>query len=91
VRTYAESGWHTWHLNRATKGLYVPPMEWRCLTNFSSNAVALVLASTTYDPTDYIWDPAELDASLPMPEEDYFTRRSKAAMTGGMAALVNER
>ena len=52
------------HLNRATTGLYVPPGEWRSLSNFSSNAVALVLASTEYDPSDYIFDHAEFVEGL---------------------------
>ena len=29
-------------------------MTWRHIDNFSTNSVALVLSSTTYDPDDYI-------------------------------------
>jgi hypothetical protein len=38
--------------------LYVPPQSWREMSNFSSDAVLLVLASTVYDELDYIrdWD-----------------------------------
>lgn len=43
-------------LNRSYAGVYVPPMYWRNLENFSTNSVALVLASTFYDETDYIRD-----------------------------------
>ncbi|AIJ04932.1 WxcM-like domain-containing protein [Methanocaldococcus bathoardescens] len=43
-------------LNRPHYGLYVPPGIWRELINFSSNSVALVLASTLYDEKDYIRD-----------------------------------
>lgn len=43
-------------LNRSYKGLYVPPMYWRSMENFSTNAVSLVLASTPYDEKDYIRD-----------------------------------
>lgn len=42
------------HLCRSYYGLYVPPMTWRALDNFSTNSVALVLASGLYDPEDYI-------------------------------------
>lgn len=44
------------HLCRSYYGLYVPPMTWRALDNFSTNSVALVLSSTVYDPADYIED-----------------------------------
>jgi len=43
-------------LNRAYYGLYVPPMIWRTMKTFSTNAVALVLASAPYNPEDYIRD-----------------------------------
>ncbi len=41
------------HLNRSYYGLYVCPMIWRELDNFSSGAVCLVLASNLYDESDY--------------------------------------
>ncbi len=41
-------------LNRSWKGVYVPPMIWRELVNFSSAGVCLVLASDYYDESDYI-------------------------------------
>jgi len=44
------------HLNRSYFGLYVCPMIWRELDNFSSGAVCLVLASNRYDESDYIRD-----------------------------------
>ena len=37
------------HLNRSYFGLYIPPMMWRDLDNFSSGAVCMVLASEYYD------------------------------------------
>jgi dTDP-4-dehydrorhamnose 3,5-epimerase-like enzyme len=43
-------------LNRAYHGLYVPPPIWTDLVNFSSGAVAIVLASDHYDEPDYIRD-----------------------------------
>jgi WxcM-like, C-terminal len=44
------------HLNRSYYGLYVCPMIWRELDNFSSGSVCLVLASNRYDEADYIRD-----------------------------------
>lgn len=41
------------HLNRSYYGLYIPPMMWRDLDNFSSGAVCLVLASDFYEEDDY--------------------------------------
>jgi len=41
------------HLNRSYEGLYVCPMIWRELDNFSSGSVCLVLASNFYDEADY--------------------------------------
>jgi hypothetical protein len=41
------------HLNRSYFGLYVCPMIWREMDNFSSGAVCLVLASNLYDESDY--------------------------------------
>ena len=43
-------------LNRSYYGLYIPKMTWRMLENFSTNALALILSSTTYDSKDYIRD-----------------------------------
>ena len=42
-----------YHLNRSYYGLYVCPMIWRELDNFSSGSVCLVLASNLYDEADY--------------------------------------
>lgn len=47
------------HLNRSYYGLYVCPMMWRELDNFSSGSVCLVLASNRYDEADYIRDYAK--------------------------------
>lgn len=46
----------TFHLNRSYYGLYIPPMIWRDLDNFSSGAVCMVLASDFYDEADYFRD-----------------------------------
>lgn len=44
------------HLNRSYQGLYVCPMIWRELDNFSSGSVCMVLASNVYDEDDYYRD-----------------------------------
>lgn len=46
----------TFTLNRSYLGLYVPKGLWRTMTNFSTNALALVLSSTDYSDDDYIFD-----------------------------------
>lgn len=44
------------HLSRSYNGLYVCPMIWRELDNFSSGSVCMVLASNHYDEEDYFRD-----------------------------------
>jgi len=44
------------HLNRSYQGLYVCPMIWREIDNFSSGSVCMVLASNLYDEKDYFRD-----------------------------------
>ena len=44
------------HLNRSYNALYIPPMTWRELDNFSSGSVCMVLASEHFDEADYIRD-----------------------------------
>ncbi len=44
------------HLNRSYNGLYVCPMTWRELDNFSSGSVCMVLASRPYEESDYYRD-----------------------------------
>lgn len=43
----------TYHLNRPYLGLYVCPMIWREIDNFSSGSVCMVLASEFYSESDY--------------------------------------
>ena len=43
-------------LNRAYECLFIPSMIWRRFQNFSTNAVAFVVASQLYNPEDYIRD-----------------------------------
>jgi len=44
------------HMARSYYGLYICPMIWRELDNFSSGAVCTVLASNRYDESDYFRD-----------------------------------
>ena len=43
-------------LNRSYNGVLVPKMMWRMLENFSTNSLALIIASTEYSENDYIRD-----------------------------------
>jgi WxcM-like, C-terminal len=46
----------SYHMNRSYYGLYLCPMVWREINNFSSGAVCLALVSAPYDESDYIRD-----------------------------------
>ena len=41
-------------LNRSYYGLFIPAGTWRHMENFSTNSLAMVLASTQFDKNDYI-------------------------------------
>lgn len=44
------------NLNRSYYGLYVPNLLWRKLENFSTNSLALIVSSISYNNNDYIRD-----------------------------------
>jgi hypothetical protein len=44
------------NLNRSYFGVLIPKMLWRMLENFSTNSLALIIASTEYSESDYIRD-----------------------------------
>ncbi len=46
----------TYSLNRSYYGLYIPKGVWRQMVNFSTNSLALILASIPFDPSDYVYD-----------------------------------
>jgi hypothetical protein len=52
------------HINRSYYGLYVCPMMWRELDNFSSGSVCMVLASNRYAEDDYYRDYDAFRAAL---------------------------
>jgi len=41
-------------LDRPNRGLYLPPLIWDMMHQFSHDAVLMVLASERYDPAEYI-------------------------------------
>lgn len=51
-------------LDRSDYGLYVPPLVWREIDNFSSNSVCFVLASEVYDESDYYREYADFLAAV---------------------------
>ena len=46
----------TYTMNRSYYGLLVPRGLWRQMKNFSTNSLALVIASTAFNTSDYIRD-----------------------------------
>lgn len=46
----------TFTLNRSYYGLYVPNKIWRQMENFSTNSLALILASSSFNLNDYVHD-----------------------------------
>ncbi len=45
-----------YHMNRSYYGLYIPPLIWREIDNFSSGSVCLALVSDFFDESDYYRD-----------------------------------
>jgi hypothetical protein len=43
-------------LNRSYYGLYIPPLIWRSLENFSTNALALIVTDKPFSEKEYIRD-----------------------------------
>ncbi|MFR8329043.1 FdtA/QdtA family cupin domain-containing protein [uncultured Clostridium sp.] len=56
-------------LDDQTKGLYIGPMVWREMYDFSPDAVLLVLASEHYTESDYIRDYEQYEAEA----KEYFS------------------
>lgn len=56
VDIYLENaqGCYSYHLSTPDKGVLVPPATWTELSNFSEDAVLMVLASEDYRPETYI-------------------------------------
>ena len=47
---------YRYSLNRSYYGVLIPKMMWRMLENFSTNSLAVILASTDYSLSEYIYD-----------------------------------
>ena len=60
----------TIHLNRANTGLYICPLIWREIDNFTSGSVCLVLASAVYDENDYFRDYDKFLTSIRSPASE---------------------
>lgn len=66
-------------LNRSYMGVYIPKGTWRSIENFSTNSVAVIAASTMYDPEDAIRDYRKFkDESLRFKAEDYIQTGANA-------------
>ena len=68
---------HEWKfsLNRSYMGVYVPKGMWRAIENFSTNSIAVIAASTHYDPADGIRDYKEFkDYSLKVKGDEAIRR-----------------
>ena len=46
----------TYQLNASNKACYIPNLYWRQIENFSTNAMALIIASKEFDKDDYIYN-----------------------------------
>ncbi len=63
-------------LNRSDRALHIPPGTWREINNFSTNSVAMVLASGPYNADEYIFDPEGLGEESPQPCADCHEEKS---------------
>jgi glyoxylate utilization-related uncharacterized protein len=54
IITREDHSTQTFHLNRSYYGLYVPPLTWRHIENFSTNSLGLHISSSEYVADDYI-------------------------------------
>jgi len=64
VECYDGNSHKTFNLRRSYNALYVPPMNWRKLTNFSTNSLALIASSSLFDSSDYIYSKEELPENV---------------------------
>lgn len=62
VLTAADGIVQKYSLNRSYFGIYIPPLTWRHIDNFSTNALALHLSSLEFNESDYIREFEEFQA-----------------------------
>lgn len=63
VVTHSDGTLEKFSLNRSYYGLYIPPMTWRHMENFSTNSLGLHISSTSFLEEDYIREIDELKNS----------------------------
>lgn len=56
VITNVDGSTQRFAMNRSYYGLYLPPLTWRHIENFSSNSVSLHFSSSRFDTADYLRD-----------------------------------
>jgi len=56
VVTYPDGSHQKFSLSRSYHALYLPPLTWRHMENFSTNSLSLHLSSHPFDEADYIRD-----------------------------------
>jgi hypothetical protein len=61
-------------LNRSYYGLYIPPLIWREIEEFSSGSVCLMLASEWYDEKDYLRDYSDFLKAVSSKQMNHETR-----------------
>jgi len=78
-------------LNRSYFGLFIPKGTWRSLENFSTNSLALVLASTTFDETDYIrnYDEFRLHVNSPFNVQTKVSRDQESTQLKKICPLTS--
>lgn len=54
VVTHVDGSIERFAMNRSYYGLYLPPLTWRHIENFSTNAVSLHFSSSIFKPEDYL-------------------------------------
>jgi dTDP-4-dehydrorhamnose 3,5-epimerase-like enzyme len=64
VKIYDGEKWETFVLDRPDIGLYIPPLFWRELSDFTEGTVCLTLCSTLFNPIDYLSPIEEYEAYL---------------------------
>jgi hypothetical protein len=47
---------YKYSLNRSYYGVLIPKMMWRSIENFSTNSLAIIIASTEFNEEDYVRD-----------------------------------
>ncbi len=78
------------HLNRSYIGLHVPPGKWRYMDNFSTNSIALVLASTQYQETDYIRNYEDFRQFKPSKKSAIINKYSNQPLSNAISNTVED-